>query len=156
MVTRSERDLLIIEAGNGGIRDARLGIEAKFKGDQFVAFHDDREEGNDAGKEGAPAQAAQQTTIRAPLPDGVAPVRQDGRFETERWLDHLRVRRAPGKSENAIKQLFRVHEMTLGVRAPVLVSIFFIFARARKARTLIAARLQPVSPLISCTERSSR
>ena len=77
-------------------------------------------------------------------------------LETVRHMGVRANRRAPCEAKDKIEQSVSVHRMKTGIVVSILPSIFFIFARARKARTLIAARLQPVSKWISCTEHSSR
>ena len=79
------------------------------------------------------------------MPNRFAPMREHRRLETVGRLGDRAGRRVPREAKDAIKECVGIHWAKAGIMVSVLPSIFFIFARARKARTLIAARLQPVS-----------
>ena len=96
------------------------------------------------------------TFPREERPMRFAPMGEHSGLETERHFVRRRRRDAARERENAAEKFVRVHQAKTICKVSAGRSIFFNFARARKARTLIAARLQPVRAWISSTDRSSR
>src|SRR5256886_11495973 len=71
------------------------------------------------------------------------PLCQDSGLHSERRLRRNRVTSATRERERVVEQMFNSFHANAKVSRSL--SIFFIFARARNARTLVADRLQPVN-----------